>query len=44
MVFVKHNVIKTDIVLKKKDDTNCDWETALVWTLSVKIKTTYFHL
>ena len=32
----RHNAIITDIVLKQKDDTDCDWETTLVWAISAK--------
>ena len=32
----RHSAIITDIVLKVKDDTNCDWETTLVWAISAK--------
>ena len=32
----RHNVIITDIILKVKNDTNCDWETALAWLMSAK--------
>ena len=31
-----HNVIITDIILKVKNDINCDWETALAWLMSAK--------
>ena len=32
----RHNVIITDIILKVRNDTNCDWETALAWPMSGK--------
>ena len=32
----RHNAIITDIILKVKNDTNCDWETALAWAISAK--------
>ena len=31
-----HNAIITEILLKVKEDSNCDWETALAWALSAK--------
>ena len=31
------NAIITDIILKVSNDINCDWETALAWTIGVKI-------
>ena len=32
----RHNAIITYIILKVKNDTNCDWETALAWAISAK--------
>ena len=32
----RHNAIITDITLKVKNDTNCDWETDLVWAICAK--------
>ena len=31
-----HNAIITETLLKVKQDSNCDWETALAWALSAK--------
>lgn len=31
-----HNVTLTDIIVKVKEDLNCDWEAALAWAGSTK--------
>ena len=32
----RHNAIITDIILKVRNDTKCDWETVLAWAVSAK--------
>ena len=32
----RHNAIITDIILKVRNDTKCEWETALAWAISAK--------
>ena len=32
----RHNAIITETLLKMKEDSNCEWETALAWPLSTK--------
>ena len=32
----RHNAIITDIILKVRNYTNCDWEAALAWAISAK--------